>query len=318
MQKINRTLLKEVRKVLVSVCTITYNHEDYIDHALKGAIAQKTDFDYEIVVGEDCSVDRTRTIVDKYAIKYPAFIKVITSEKNLGAIPNFIRTLNACQGKYIALCEGDDYWTDPLKLQKQVDFLEANHDFAICFHNARKLIQETGDDSRLFFNNPPKDVFTIMDIIEKNFIPTLTCVYRNKLFKEFPDWYYDAFPGDWPLHILNAQFGKIKYIDEIMGVYRIHEGGAVSMGKNLIYNYERYIKTFEAIEKGDEIKQKNIIACVISNFYLELSKLYVNEKNYTKAKNTILKCLRKHPFHSLKKTFKIISLSISILIKDWR
>lgn len=301
---------------VVSVHMITYNQGRYIASAIEGVIMQKTNFAFELVIGEDNSRDNTKNIINSYVKDYPDIIKPIFRSNNIGSMNNWIDTFKQCRGRYIAICEGDDYWTDPNKLQKQVDFLEANPDFAICFHNARKLIQKTGDDSSLFFNNPSKDVFTVTDIIKKNFIPTLTCVFRNKLFKEFPDWYYDAFPGDWPLHILNAQFGKIKYIDEIMGVYRIHDGGSVSMGKNLIYNYERYIKTFESIEKGMGKKHKRIIAYTISNFYFELSKLYVNEKNYNKAKTAILKCFKKYPFHSLKQTLKIILLSISILKKD--
>ena len=311
--------MKKANKVdapLLSVCLITYNHNKYIREAIDSVLMQKVNFTWELIIADDFSTDGTRKIVLEYKEKYPDFIKLILQEKNVGAAQNWSDLITYPKSKYIAYFDGDDYWTDPYKLQKQVDFLEANPDFAICFHNARKLSQETGDDSSLFFNKPSKDIFTITDIIKKNFIPTLTCVFRNKLFKEFPDWYYDAFPGDWPLHILNAQFGKIKYIDEIMGVYRIHDGGSVSMGKNLIYNYERYIKTFESMEKGNEIKQKNIIGYTISNFYFELSKLYVNEKNYNKAKTAILKCFKKYPFHSLKQTLKIILLSISILKKD--
>jgi glycosyltransferase involved in cell wall biosynthesis len=257
----------------VSVCIITYNHENYIAQAIEGALIQKTNFPFEIVIGEDCSTDGTREIVFDYAKKYPNIIRVITSEKNVGMINNFIRTLNVCKGKYIALCEGDDYWTDPLKLQKQVDFLEANPGFVICFHNARKLVQATGDNSSLFFNNPPRDIFTLSDIIKNDFIPTLTCVFRSKLFKEFPDWYSNAYPGDWPLHILNAQHGKIKYIDEVMATYRLHEHG-ICTGNTPINNYEKSMSTLINIRDYLKFPYSIIMNNTISERFYSLAKLY--------------------------------------------
>lgn len=114
------------KKPLVSVWMITYNHEKFIAQAIDSVIMQKTNFDYEIVIGEDCSTDRTREIVLEYKAKHPDKFKLLLQEKNVGMMQNFIVTLKTCNGKYIALLEGDDYWTDPLKLQKQVDFLQAN------------------------------------------------------------------------------------------------------------------------------------------------------------------------------------------------
>lgn len=288
---------------------ITYNHEKFIREAIDGVLMQETNFEYEFIIANDCSTDNTDIVIQGCTNKHPMknSIKYLNHKENKGIMLNFISALQLCNGKYIALCEGDDYWTDPSKLQKQVDFLENNSDFTICFHNAKKLIQETGDDSDVFFTNPTKDVYTIIDIIKKNFIPTLTCIYRNNLFKKLPDWYYDAFPGDWPLHILNAQFGKIKYIDEIMAVYRIHEGGSVSMGKTLEFNYERYIKTFKAIEKDKEIKHKMTIAYTISNFYFDLFILYIKEKKYNKARIAIANCCKKYPLNTLKVIFILIN-----------
>ena len=127
-------------KMKVSVCIITYNHARFIGQALESALMQKTNFDYEIVIGEDCSTDNTGLICKKYAEMYPDKIRLLQNDKNLGVIENFKRTLYACKGEYVALLEGDDYWTDELKLQKQVDFLESNRDYAIVFHNAEILI----------------------------------------------------------------------------------------------------------------------------------------------------------------------------------
>ena len=111
-----------MNKPLLSIASITYNHEQFIAQAIESWLMQKTSFEIEIIIGEDCSTDNTRAIIEKYRKLHPDLIKLIISESNVGMMPNFIRTLAACRGKYIALCEGDDYWTDPYKLQKQVDF----------------------------------------------------------------------------------------------------------------------------------------------------------------------------------------------------
>jgi len=124
-------------KPLVSVCMITYNHENFIKDAIEGILMQKTSFPIELIIGEDCSTDNTRKIVKDYEEKYPEIIFAQYSEKNLGMINNFLNVLQAARGKYIALCEGDDYWTDPLKLQKQVDFLEANPEYVICANRTK-------------------------------------------------------------------------------------------------------------------------------------------------------------------------------------
>jgi len=116
---------------VVSVYMITYNHESYIAQAIEGIMMQQTDFPIELVIGEDCSTDRTREICLEYQDKYPEIIRLLLPEKNIGIYKNSKSTFIECKGKYIAICEGDDYWTDPLKLQKQVYFLETRPDFAL-------------------------------------------------------------------------------------------------------------------------------------------------------------------------------------------
>lgn len=291
----------------VSVCMVTYNHEKFIKQSLESVLMQKTNFSFELVIGEDCSTDKTKEIVIKYQKKYPNKITVLMNKKNLGAGLNFIQTLKVCKGEYIALLEGDDYWTDPNKLQRQVDFLENNTDFVICFHNARTLNQKTGDSSKLFFYGKQKKVWELDDLLRNNFIPTLTCVFKNHLFNKFPDWYYHAFPGDWPLHIINAQYGKIGYIDEVMATYRNH-GKGVATGSNPINNYKRYIKTFENIKSYISPKYKPIISETISKFYFELACLYFSERDLTKASDTAVNCIRKKPFNRAIPKIRLLTL----------
>src|ERR1700722_19282110 len=127
------------RNMKLSVCIFTFNHEHFIGQAIEGALGQKTNFDFEIVVGEDCSTDSTRTIVMHYQECYPGKIRALLNPGNLGMMANNSRTIMECKGEYIALLDGDDYWTYENKLQAQVDFLENNSDYVLCFHNAGVL-----------------------------------------------------------------------------------------------------------------------------------------------------------------------------------
>lgn len=214
-----------MNKPLLSICSITYNHEKFIAQAIESWLMQKTDFDIEIVIGEDCSTDNTLKIIKEYQAKHPDLIRVITSDHNVGMQANFVRTLNACQGKYIALCEGDDYWTEPYKLQKQVDFLEKNETFSICFHPV-KVINEKEEEVRIS-NSKTETETEVYDLIKENYLYTTSVVFRNNRI-EMPNWFLKAPIGDWPLHLLNAKFGKIKKLNQVMAVYRLHSGGVFS------------------------------------------------------------------------------------------
>ena len=120
----------------LSVLMLAYNQEAFIREALESVLAQQTTFDFEIVIGEDCSTDTTRSIIQSYQAAHPGKIRGLYRAENVGMIENFIQGYRACQGEYIAMLEGDDYWVDPCKLQKQVDFLESHPDFSICFHDS--------------------------------------------------------------------------------------------------------------------------------------------------------------------------------------
>lgn len=208
---------------MVSVLMLTYNHENYIREAIEGVLMQKTDFPIELIIGEDCSTDNTRKIVIEYANKFPNIIKAQLHEKNRGMQNNFITIFEEACGKYIALCEGDDYWTDDCKLQKQFDFLEANNDYAICFHKVKVLeknellnclITEDRYDS---INEEP---ITTKHLLEAgNFIHTPSVVFRNVL-REFPFEFLHSPVGDYFLYIMLSQHGYIKRLDDVMAVYR--------------------------------------------------------------------------------------------------
>lgn len=241
----------------VSICCITYNHEKYIAQALDGFLKQKTNFDYEIVIGEDCSKDKTLEIIKSYQLEYPDRIKLLEHGTNIGMMPNFIETLQECSGKFIALCEGDDYWTDEYKLQKQVDFLEANGDFAICFHRVYEL-SESEEPMLSNLKSFGKEVtYTIEDLAESNFIHTASVLFRNGLFGDIPSWFIDSPVGDYPLHMLNARYGLIKFLPEPMAVYRRHNTSVWSRNSYL-YQITNLLKVIEFLIK--EFKSHNTVA----------------------------------------------------------
>ena len=206
----------------LSVCMITYNHENYLLEAIEGILMQKTDFDLELVIANDNSPDNTNLIIEELVKNHKEGhkIKYLNNKVNLGMMPNFVNAIKNCTGKYIALCEGDDYWIDENKLQKQVDFLDQNDDYSICYHkvnlNENDLITE--DTITLEVNQTT----TIQDLANGNYIHTCSVVYRNFLFDKFPEYFYIAPVGDYFLHLLNSQFGKIYCIDEKMAIYRVH------------------------------------------------------------------------------------------------
>ena len=254
----------------VSVLVVTFNQENFIAQALDSILMQEGNFDYEIVIGEDCSIDKTRDIVIDYRKRYPDRIRLLLHPKNLGMTKNFVQTYKACKGEYIAILEGDDYWTSTRKLQKQVDFLDANSDFVICYHNARAVREDAKLPSNLLCPLFQKRESTIEDVIIGSAVPTLTIMLRNGLITDFPDWYFDLRYGDWTLLMLIAQYGKIGYIKEPMATYRIHDSGAASSAYTNRETYTRHIleviKMYEVVNRHFDFKYNNLISKRISHY----------------------------------------------------
>jgi glycosyltransferase involved in cell wall biosynthesis len=217
---------------MVSVKMITYNHEFYIAQAIEGVLMQETDFSIELIIGEDCSTDRTREIALDYQKKYPDIIRVLTSEKNVGMHKNARRTEKACRGKYIAFCEGDDYWHHPLKLQKQVDYLEAHPECGLVHSAADILIQKENKlikwDKNNFRKIPHGYIFE--DLLVFNFIKTLTACVRRDLVLDYLKKYKPQekkwMMGDRPLWMEISKHYKIGYIPESLGIRRVLQNSA--------------------------------------------------------------------------------------------
>jgi len=209
--------------ILVSVCSIAYNHEKYIAQMIESVIIQKTCFDYVLIIGEDCSTDKTREICDSYKSRYPDKIKLLYNDKNIGASKNIINVLNYCQSKYIAICEGDDYWTDPYKLQKQVDFLEVNPEYSAAVHQTERINENNPNKKELYFKYS-KDVLSKKEVIRSTSIHTNSIVFRKDALMKY-DLKDAKHLVEHALFILIVQSGKFKVFPEVMSVYRMHNCG---------------------------------------------------------------------------------------------
>jgi glycosyltransferase involved in cell wall biosynthesis len=208
---------------LVSVRVPTYNHEKYIEKCIEGILMQKTIFPFEVIIGEDCSTDRTREIVFDYEKRYPNTIRVVWSEKNVGAAQNVFRVAQACRGKYLAVCEGDDYWIDPLKLQKQVDFMEGHPEYSLCFHDALVVAEGKNRCPRYFCPKDLPETITIDDVLERPwFVPTASMLTRRDILQSLPVWRTKFWNGDQLVQLWCAHRGALGYLNEVMCVYRRH------------------------------------------------------------------------------------------------
>lgn len=274
----------------VSCHVITYNHINYISKCIDGILMQKTNFDFEIVIGDDVSTDGTREIVKEYASRFPDMIRLNLRDKRGTGIPgkeNFMSTLEMCDGEYITLCDGDDYWTDPLKLQKQVDFLEQNKEYSICFHNVKYIDISGGETKHKNFNSGSiEKTFTIEDLSSGNFIDAPSVIFKNN-DKILPSWFKYSPIGDYPLHMINASFGLIKYFPEEMAVYRVGSGvwstksnieqtvNAMFCMTLLMSHFESNIPVFENLKK-----QYDNFKAILSKPFEDQKKLELNIKDH--------------------------------------
>jgi glycosyltransferase involved in cell wall biosynthesis len=275
---------------MVSICCITYNQGKFITQAINGFLMQKTDFPVEIIVGDDCSNDDTLTVLQPYLSKYPDKIRVVSAAKNVGIHYNLINTLKFCTGKYIALCEGDDYWTDPYKLQKQVDFMEKSPDHIICCHYTR-VINETNETIYVHPRPVPLE-YTYYDLLagKQEETKTATVLYRNipeahQLFDQ--PWFFNCNAGDKMFKLCATGYTgqKIHVIPEVMSAYRNHAGGVWSM-INAKVRTEKMISDFNLIIKNftyPALQKKKLLLLYITRYLL----FELRQKQIRKAYDTV-------------------------------
>jgi glycosyltransferase involved in cell wall biosynthesis len=301
---------------MVSVCMITYNHEKYISQAIESVLMQKADFPIELVIGEDYSTDITASIVRKYESERSNIVKARYNNPNLGMIPNFVKTLHECKGKYIALLEGDDYWTDPLKLQKQVNYLDMQKNAIACFHDSIFVNEQSDILLSRKFPQPPTYKNHTESLFGEWFIPTASVLFKNEKRLSFPKWYYLIKNGDLALYFLLSRFGTIDFMNERMSAYRIHPKGSGSSLSNrdlmvsLIYLY----KSVNEIEYGDryKVEMQKAISDLINLTIVNDAVLFdytVNQANSVLflSRNTKISVLIKSLIYKLRMQFLAIS-----------
>jgi glycosyltransferase involved in cell wall biosynthesis len=275
-------------KPLVSVKILTFNHESVISRCIEGALMQRTTFPFEIIIGEDCSTDGTLHIIKDYQHKYPDKIRVITSEKNVGMMANAKRTNLACRGEYIALCDGDDYWIDPLKLQKQWEMIERNG-AVMATHSSIALYYEDEKLLRATIDQPIQEsgILRVEDMILKNSeFHTSSLFIQTKIILNKPDWYYRSLTsGDIPIKLFAVSIGKVYYINQIMSVYQSGTTGSwVKENSKKILNdkhwrndYEKaFLELYKNFDAHTGRKYTQAIDTVIQK---RLSDYYINYGN---------------------------------------
>lgn len=258
-------------EVMVSVCMITYNHENFIHEAIEGVLMQKTNFSIELIIGEDCSTDNTRKIVLEYAEKYPDIIRPLLPDSNLGMIKKFFKSMEATKGKYIALCEGDDFWTDQYKLQKQVDFLEENESIVavttnatVCDNNGNTIQKE-----KIVVSPDNKDgAYNLHEFFRKGIqYPTLTVVFRNRDLDYITTNMHkmaNPFLGNWTLWVLLHTLGDFYFINQVTASYRVNP--------NSVTHTVNAVKRWEA----DFMIRRKLVEIIPSEYHR-----YLKDDTYT-------------------------------------
>lgn len=295
--------------VMVSACIITFNHEKFIEAAIEGALKQNITYSYEIVIADDHSTDSTRNICENFAKKNPDKIRLIANEANLGMQKNWINAILSCKGKYIAICEGDDFWTDPSKIQRQVDFLELHPDFILTFHNAYIINSKNELISNSKLPTKRQKDLSSEELIQGALVLTLTMCFRN-MIKKFPEGMLKVQNVDTFLISILGTYGKAHFHEDIdLAAYRVHENGVWSKKSN-IYKISQRRKTMYEL-------------CL---YHIKYSKKSTPGKllvNFTESTKTLIKLNKKSVYSVIYLSFdyvfkfsKIISYELFKKIKS--
>lgn len=300
-----------LNKYSVSVCSTTYNMEAYIAQALDSWLSQKTSFPFEIIISDDGSTDGTCDVVRQY-MKENNNIRLI-STGHIGKMPNFIRSLQVCSGKYIALCDGDDYWIDPHKLQKQYDFLEANPEFEECFTNSWVLNTETGErkiaKTQIWDTATTSGLLLHRDNDNVQMSPghTSTFFYRNQYLKKYPKWMYGDVMTDFPLYMLMSKYGKAKFINEVTSVYRHRPNGVSSLNFTREHSWRRRIFVYKHVNRDFLYRYAGQINPIIADYYFALGKYLFKNKSKLQGLLSIIYA----GFYNPKKIIRFINRNTS-------
>ena len=268
---------------LVTIASTTFNMEAYIAEALDSWLAQKTSFPFDILISDDGSSDKTCEIIRSYMDRNPNIRLISTG--HIGKMPNFIRSLKESKGKYVALCDGDDFWIDTNKLQKQFDFMESHPDFSECFTNSYVLDTVTGErkiaKTKVWDEAAAEGLLEHRDDDNVQMSPghTSTFFFRNQFLQEYPEWMYGDVMTDFPLYMLMSRYGKAKFINDITSVYRHRPEGVSSKNFSFEKGIRRRIFVYKNVNRDFHYKYKRIINPIIADYYLNLGKRLFKNKS---------------------------------------
>ena len=270
----------ESTEVLVSVSMTTYNQEKYIAKAIESVATQICDFRFELVIGEDCSTDNTREIVKKYAELYPDVIRLVMGDENVGSRQNARNVRAACQGKYLAYCEGDDYWMSPNKLQKQIDLIESDDTFKAVYSQVRWV---DTDDNELGFSDNSAGTLDYKQLLQVNPVHTCTFLIDRSVYTDnIMDILERAPYGDYVIFLAAAFYGKIAFVDEVFAAYR-RDVGVMSQWSPVQSGLKR-LQIFDLFQEHDEFRKMDFYIKIARQYLcMHLSRHYSDEKQYLNA-----------------------------------
>jgi glycosyltransferase involved in cell wall biosynthesis len=272
----------------VSVLVVTYNHADLIDQALQSVYNQIADFEFEVLISEDASTDGTRAIVEAWRRRFPEKTRLLLSEQNLKSNEAVRRGFHAARGDYVALLDGDDYWTSPDKLATQAAVLDADPTLSLCFHNAR-VSQGATRFGDLWTDPGLKRRLALADLWEGNPFPTCGSMFRRACVPEVPTWYRDLQPmiTDWPLYLLFAERGDIAFSPDVKGVYRLHDGGVYSP-QSTPSKIDLMDRLYRGVNDGLERRHDGALRRGHYRYFVDMARAHLDEGEFQCAR----KCLR--------------------------
>ena len=276
---------------LLSVSITAFNSEKWLSRALDSALLQQTSFPIEIVVADDCSTDGTVAIAHSYRQQYPHLVRVLERSQNVGMQRNFYETFEQCRGKYIAWLDADDCWTDPQKLEIQVELLESDPSVKVCGHFVR-CVTQAGEvvKERSPLKTPGR--YGLKDIILENFVPSPSIVFRNGIQRGLPEWYFDL-PGlaDWPILVLAGLAGHIVLLDRVMASYVLTPGSAY-MSKGSVYQDSMDVQFCEKLETFLPAEYLRLARAAKGKRYESISYALRKQGNFTASRQAAIKAFR--------------------------
>ncbi len=295
-------------EIRVSICCITYNHEKYISAALDSFLSQQTNFAFEILIGEDKGSDNTLSIINEYQDEFPEIIKVITAETNLGANGNIRNVIANAKGGYIAFCEGDDYWLERDKIQKQYDILIENPEIKFCFHPAYALYADNSQ-VKCFYKGDKVQQFTVADVLKVNgqFSPTSSYMFKKEVVTMLPGWFEKAPVGDLFIELYAMKDKGGIYLPSTMSVYRLFSDN--SWSSEIKKDFTKNIETQKNIIKytetciSDFIGYEELFKLRISRIYCDIATKFLIRKDYISFQKFLERSCICHSCSSYKQKF---------------